>query len=79
MRIVAMKCLQMHEKGKALEPINFMKLKAEDDTDEMTREFLVACPTAVLAVIGKETRSQIDKLLQSIGGMELRLENLIKT
>ena len=56
-----------------------MKLKAEDDTDEMTREFLVACPTAVLAVIGKETRSQIDKLLQSIGGMELRLENLIKT
>ena len=56
-----------------------MKLKAEDDTDEMTREFLVACPIAVLAVIGKETRSQIDKLLQSIGGMELRLENLIKT
>ena len=54
-----------------------MKLKAEDDIDEMAREFLVACPLAVLSVIGKETRSQIDKVLQSIEGMELRLETLI--
>ena len=44
MRIVAMQCLKKHEKGKDLHQVDFMKLTAEDHTDEMTREFLVACP-----------------------------------
>ena len=58
--------------------MQFMKLSRSELNDEFTREFLVACPSAVLEVIAKESRSQTDKLMQTIQDMEERIVELIK-
>ena len=78
MRIVAVQCLERHSQGEDLIQVDFMKLSRSTLRDEFAREFLIACPSAVLEVLTKESRGQNDKLLQAVADMETRLVDLIK-